>query len=253
MGVENIKHKIMVMSGKGGVGKSTVAVNTAYALRDAGYSVGLLDIDIHGPSVPNMTGTQDEQLKAADEKLIPIEKDGIKIISIGYLLDGRDRAVIWRGPLKYKLLMQFLGDVTWGDLDYLIIDAPPGTGDEPLTIMQNVNDLAGAIIVTTPQDIALLDVEKAIDLCRQMDRKIIGVVENMSIYVCPDCGRESHIFGSHGAKKLEEQFEVKTIGRLPLLESIAENADKGVPAYTFDSTIQEHYRDIVKHIEDAVK
>lgn len=251
--MQNIKNKIMVMSGKGGVGKSTVAVNIAYALKDAGYKVGLLDIDIHGPSVPNMTGTQDEQLKAENEQLIPVKKDGLEIISIGYLLDGRDRAVIWRGPLKYKLLMQFMNDVKWGELDYLIIDSPPGTGDEPLTIMQNMSDLSGAIIVTTPQDIALIDVEKAIDLCNQMSKDIIGVIENMSIYVCPDCGRESHIFGTNGAKKLEEQFAVKVIGNLPLLESIAENADKGIPAYVHDENIKQIYKEIVKHIEDSLK
>ncbi len=251
--MQNIKNKIMVMSGKGGVGKSTVAVNIAYALKDAGYKVGLLDIDIHGPSVPNMTGTQDEQLKAEDEQLIPVKKDGLEIISIGYLLDSRERAVIWRGPLKYKLLMQIMNDVKWGELDYLIIDSPPGTGDEPLTIMQNMSDLTGTVIVTTPQDIALIDVEKAIDLCNQMSKDIIGVIENMSIYVCPDCGRESHIFGTNGAKKLEEQFAVKVIGSLPLLESIAENADKGIPAYVHDENIRQIYKEIVKHIENSLK
>ncbi len=247
-GIENIKNKILVLSGKGGVGKSTVAVNTAIALKNKGYKVGLLDIDIHGPSIPHMLNISGEMLKASDDnKLIPIDHDGMKVISIGFLLDADNRAVIWRGPLKYKVLLQFLNDVEWGELDYLIIDSPPGTGDEPLTIMQNVKDLHGAIVVTTPQNIALIDVEKAIDMLNQMSVKILGIVENMSGFKCAHCGEITDIFGKDGHKKLESKYNTKLLAKIPLTASIVENSELGAPA-SEDNSI----RKIFDSIADAI-
>ncbi|MFA5757351.1 MAG: Mrp/NBP35 family ATP-binding protein, partial [Smithellaceae bacterium] len=179
-----IQHKIVVLSGKGGVGKSTVAVNLATALALHGLRVGLLDVDIHGPSVPTMLGLEGESLKGNPGELFPVEFGGLKVMSLGFLLQNPDDAVIWRGPMKMGVIKQFLTDVNWGDLDYLIIDAPPGTGDEPLSLCQLIQPLTGAVIVTTPQKIAAIDVRKSISFCRRVNVPVLGVVENMSGFVC---------------------------------------------------------------------
>lgn len=249
-GIDKIKNKVLVLSGKGGVGKSTVAVNTALTLMKKGYKVGLLDIDIHGPSVPHMLNISKEMLQGTeDNKLIPVDCNGMKVISIGFLLDSDNRAVIWRGPLKYKVLMQFLNDVKWGELDYLIIDSPPGTGDEPLTIMQNIKDLKGALVVTTPQNIALIDVRKAMDMLNQMGIPIIGLVENMSGFKCSHCGEITYIFGKDGHKSLESAFDTKLIASIPLTENIVKRSELGEPAIE-DEDIASIFNSIASAIEN---
>jgi ATP-binding protein involved in chromosome partitioning len=197
-----IRHKIIVMSGKGGVGKSTVATNIAVALASKGQKVGLMDVDIHGPSIPKMLGLDGHMLKGSETGLAPIPyNDNLGVMSIGFILKSQDDAVIWRAPLKHKLIRDFLTDVQWGNLDYLIIDSPPGTGDEPLSVAQLLEDADGAVIVTTPQDVALIDVRKAITFCRQVKIPVLGVVENMSGFVCPHCGKPSNIFKVGGGEK----------------------------------------------------
>ncbi|MDO9541428.1 MAG: Mrp/NBP35 family ATP-binding protein, partial [Kiritimatiellia bacterium] len=200
--LEQIKHKIIVLSGKGGVGKSTVAVNVAVSLTLAGKRVGLLDVDIHGPSIPKMLDLEDTRISVRDEIMLPVEKDGLKVMSIGFLLQNRDDAVIWRGPMKMGVIKQFLKDVDWGELDYLVIDSPPGTGDEPLSVCQLVKNADGAVIVTTPQDVATNDVRKSINFCRQLNLPVLGVVENMSGFVCPKCGELTAIFKTGGGERM---------------------------------------------------
>ncbi|MEN6537762.1 MAG: Mrp/NBP35 family ATP-binding protein, partial [Bryobacteraceae bacterium] len=194
--LRRIKHKIVVLSGKGGVGKSTVAVNLAVSLGLAGNKVGILDVDIHGPSVPKMLHLEDHRLESNGQKLIPAEVGNIKAISIGFLLQGADDAVIWRGPRKAGLIKQFVEEVNWGDLYYLIVDCPPGTGDEPLSVIQALGNTDGAVVVTTPQDVALVDVRKSISFCQQLGLPVLGVIENMSGFVCPHCGEVADIFKS---------------------------------------------------------
>ena len=232
-----IKHKIVVMSGKGGVGKSTVAVNLAIALSLAGKRVGLLDVDIHGPSVPTMLHLEGEGLSTNDGKMLPVVLGELKVMSIGFLLRERDAAVIWRGPMKMGVIKQFLSDVEWGELDYLIIDSPPGTGDEPLSVCQLIPDAAGAVIVTTPQEVAATDVRKSIDFCRQLDFPIIGVVENMSGFVCPKCGEVTEIFASGGGQALADKYGIRLLGRIPIDPAICRSGDDGKPfVYHFAET-----------------
>lgn len=222
-----IQHKVMVMSGKGGVGKSTVAVNLAAALMLSGKRVGLLDVDIHGPSIPTMLGLEREMIQGSEEGLLPIDLGGMKVMSIGFLLRNQDDAVIWRGPLKMGVIKQFLKDVAWGDLDYLIIDSPPGTGDEPLSVCQLIERLDGAVIVTTPQKVAAVDVRKSITFCRQLGVKILGVVENMSGFVCPRCGEVTQILSSGGGRRIAKDMGVPFLGPIPMDPRIAESCDCG--------------------------
>jgi len=224
-----IRHKVLVMSGKGGVGKSTVAANLAIALALAGKRVGLLDVDIHGPSIPKMLKLEDVAVQVKDGVIQPVEKAGLKVMSIGFLLKGRDDAVIWRGPLKMSVIKQFLKDVEWGDLDYLIIDSPPGTGDEPLSVCQLAAPLDGAIVVTTPQDVATADVRKSINFCRQLKLPVLGVVENMSGFVCPHCGTVTDIFKSGGGERMAADMGVPFLGRIPLDPAVGVACDAGTP------------------------
>jgi len=225
-----IKHKVLVLSGKGGVGKSTVAVNLAVALAAAGKKVGLLDIDIHGPSVPKLLGVEGFPLHGTEESLHPLEiGDNLRVMSIGFLLRESDDAVIWRGPMKFGAIQQFLGDVEWGELDYLVVDSPPGTGDEPLTIAQLISDADGAVIVTTPQDIALIDVRKCISFCRQLSLPVVGVVENMSGFYCPHCGEKTEIFKGGGGKSMADDMGVPFLGSIPIDPSIVSSSDEGKP------------------------
>ena len=252
-----IRHKVVVMSGKGGVGKSTVAVNLAVALAQSGKRVGLLDVDIHGPSVPTMLGLEGETLKTGAEGMLPVEKDHMKVMSLGFLLHSPDDAVIWRGPRKMGAIKQFLKDVAWGDLDYLIIDAPPGTGDEPLSVCQLIGDLDGAVIVTTPQKVAAVDVRKAITFCRELHLPLLGVVENMSGFVCPKCGEVTQIFRSGGGRRMAEDMGVPFLGAIPMDPGIAEACDSGrafVDRYAGTATA-ELMRDIIHPIAllDEVK
>lgn len=224
-----IKHKIIVMSGKGGVGKSTVAANLAVSLAEKKFKTGLLDIDVHGPSVPKLLGIED-QMAAGDGKksIIPVRhSDYLSVMSVGFLMQDRDQAVIWRGPLKYGVIKQFLTDVQWGDLDYLIVDSPPGTGDEPLSICQLIENPDGAVIVTTPQDVALVDVRKSVTFCMQLKMPVIGVVENMSGFVCPHCGKMTDIFKTGGGKSMAEDMGVPFLGSIPLEPRIVESGDDG--------------------------
>lgn len=228
--LSRIKHKILVLSGKGGVGKSTIAVNLAVALAAAGKKVGLLDVDIHGPSVPKMLGIENMSLQGSGESINPIEVgDNLRVMSIGLLLRSADDAVIWRGPMKMGVIKQFLSDVEWGDLDYLVIDSPPGTGDEPLSVAQLVPDADGAVIVTTPQNIALIDVRKCITFCRQLSLPVLGVVENMSGFVCPHCGERTDLFKSGGGREMADDMNVPYLGAVPFDPAVVHAADLGEP------------------------
>ena len=222
-----IRNKIVVLSGKGGVGKSTVAVNLATALALNGLRVGLLDVDIHGPSVPTMLGLEHETLKGNEGELSPVEFGGLKVMSIGFLLQNPDDAIIWRGPMKMGVIKQFLADVNWGDLDYLIVDAPPGTGDEPLSLCQLIQPLEGAVIVTTPQKVAAIDVRKSISFCRRLDVPVLGVVENMSGFVCPKCGELTQILPEGGGRKIASDMKVPFLGAIPMDPAIAQSGDSG--------------------------
>jgi len=222
-----IQKKIVVLSGKGGVGKSTVAVNLATALALNGLRVGLLDVDIHGPSVPTMLGLENETLKGGPDGLFPVEFGGLKIMSLGFLLQHPDDAVIWRGPMKMGVIKQFLTDVHWGDLDYLIVDAPPGTGDEPLSLCQLIQPLDGAIIVTTPQKVAAVDVRKSISFCKRLDVPVVGVIENMSGFACPKCGEITQILPTGGGKKISTDMNVPFLGAIPMDPAIAQSGDSG--------------------------
>jgi ATP-binding protein involved in chromosome partitioning len=222
-----IRHKVVVLSGKGGVGKSTMAVNLATSLMMAGKRVGLLDVDIHGPSVPTMLGLEGQTIRGSEEGLLPIRLDGMKVMSLGFLLPNQDEAVIWRGPMKMGVIKQFLMDVAWGDLDYLIIDSPPGTGDEPLSVCQLIGRLDGAVIVTTPQKVAAVDVRKSITFCRELRVPVLGVVENMSGFVCPKCGEVSQILCSGGGRRIAEDMHVPFLGSVPIDPKIAESCDSG--------------------------
>ncbi len=228
--IQRIKHKILVLSGKGGVGKSTVAANLAMSLALAGKKVGLLDIDIHGPSVPKILGIEKEIVQTIGDTLLPVEIIGnLKVMSIGFLLRRSDDAVIWRGPMKYQMIKQFLKDVQWGILDFLIVDSPPGTGDEPLSIVQLLEDADGAVIVTTPQEVALSDVRKCISFCNNLDLPVLGVLENMSGFVCPKCGEETDIFKSGGGEIMARQMGVPFLGRIPIDPQIVRACDSGRP------------------------
>lgn len=229
-----IKHKIMVMSGKGGVGKSSIAANIAVGLSMKGKKVGLMDIDIHGPSIPKMVGLEGAPLKQSEEGLLPVEYSAnLTVMSIGFLIRDKKDAVIWRAPLKHSLIRQFLADVRWGDLDYLIIDCPPGTGDELISIAQLLEDADGAIVVTTPQDVAVNDVRKSITFCRHVNLPVIGVIENLSGFVCPNCGTVVDIFKTGGGEKMASEMEVPFMGRIPIDPKIVEYSDNGKPFFQY--------------------
>ena len=235
--LHRIRHKILVMSGKGGVGKSTLAANLAISLALAGKSVGLLDVDIHGPSIPKMLKLDDAAVQVKDGVIQPVEKAGLKVMSIGFLLQDRDDAVIWRGPMKMGVIKQFLKDVDWGDLDYLVIDSPPGTGAEPLSVCQLAAPVDGAIIVTTPQDVATADVRKSINFCHQLKLAVLGVVENMSGFVCPKCGTVTDIFKNGGGERMAADMGVPFLGRIPLDPAVAQACDDGQPfVYHYSGT-----------------
>ena len=226
-GIPGVAAIIAVASGKGGVGKSTVAVNLALALSKLGLKTGLLDADIYGPSVPRLLDIKEKPRSRDGQKLDPIEKFGLKTMSIGFLVK-EDEPMIWRGPMVMSALTQMLGDVTWAPLDVLVVDMPPGTGDAQLTIAQRV-PLKGAVIVSTPQDIALIDARKGIAMFQKTQIPILGIVENMSVFVCPECGHESHIFGHGGARETAKTLNVPFLGEIPLVPKIRETSDAGTP------------------------
>ena len=222
-----VKHKIIVMSGKGGVGKSTVAVNLATSLAASGLRVGLLDVDIHGPSIPTMLGVGAVQVEGDDRGYAPVDCGGIKVMSIGFLLPHPDKAVVWRGPVKMGVIKQFIEEVAWGELDCLVIDSPPGTGDEPLSVCQIIGDLDGAVIVTTPQKVAAVDVRKSITFCHQMKLPVLGIVENMSGFACPHCGEVTQILPAGGGREIALDMMVPFLGAIPMDPAIAASGDGG--------------------------
>jgi ATP-binding protein involved in chromosome partitioning len=245
-----VRRVIAVASGKGGVGKSTVAVNLALALKTLGHRVGLLDADIYGPSTPLMMGTEATPRAGQDKKIYPVEKYGVSLISMGFFLDDKS-PVIWRGPIVMSIVRQFLRDVLWGELDYLVVDLPPGTGDAALTLAQEV-PLSGGIIVSTPQDVALLDVKRGIAMFRQVNVPIIGIIENMSYYVCPHCGEREEIFGHGGAAKTG----LEVLGEVPLVEELRTDSDAGKPLVVQrpDHPVAQIFRQIAARVvatEDA--
>ena len=234
--MKKVKNKLLVLSGKGGVGKSTVAVNLAWALSQKNMRVGLLDVDIHGPNVPKMLGLEQMHLRSSGEYIEPISVgNNLKVVSIAFLLDSSDTPVIWRGPLKMTAIRQFLSDVNWGELDYLIIDAPPGTGDEPLSVCQLIKDITGAIIVTTPQELSLLDVRKSIRFIQELHVPLIGIIENMSGFICPYCGKSINIFKTGGGEKMARASGIPFLGSIPIEPNIVESSDKGIPYLSSDS------------------
>lgn len=241
--LSGIKNIVMVMSGKGGVGKSTVAVNLAAALKMAGRKVGLLDVDFHGPSVPTMLGLVGQSVDADEDGTIyPCDAGGIKVLSTGLVIPNPDDPIIWRGPVKAGVMQQFLGQTAWGDLDYLVLDVPPGTGDEPLSVCQllaesgpgipkeaDVPHVLGAVVVTTPQKVAETDVAKSISFCKKLSFPVLGLVENMAYFQCPDCGKKYELFRSGAAQTLSDKFQVPVLGRIPIDPQVCEGGDAGTP------------------------
>jgi len=248
-----IKNKIMIMSGKGGVGKSSVSVNLAIALAEKGFNVGLMDVDIHGPDIPRMLGLSGMMSANTEKKLEPMRYSGnLKAVSIESLMSEKDDAIIWRGPMKHGVIRQFIGEVEWGALDYLIIDSPPGTGDEPLTVAQLIND-ALAVIVTTPQEIALADVRKSINFCKTVNMNVLGIVENMSGYVCPHCGKTTDIFGRGGGERTAMQTGLKLLGRIPFDPNLVKCGDAGLSYQQqyADSPVSKAFLSIAEEITKA--
>jgi ATP-binding protein involved in chromosome partitioning len=228
--LSRIKHTFVVMSGKGGVGKSTVTVNLAVGLAMRGYEVGILDADIHGPNIPKMLKVEDVQLVADDEGIYPaIIPPHLKVMSMAFLSPNRDQPIIWRGPMKMGAIRKFIEDVYWGDLDYLVVDLPPGTGDEPLTIAQLIPNADGSIIVTTPQDVALLDSRKTVIFSEGLHLPVVGIVENMAGLICPHCGQEIDLFKIGGGEKAAHDLEVPFLGRVPIDPEVVNTGDEGVP------------------------
>lgn len=233
--LDKIRHKLFIMSGKGGVGKSSVTVNTAAALAARGFKVGILDVDIHGPSVPNLLGlTSTVEVDERGALLIPAPyNDNLSVISMDSLLQEKDSAVLWRGPKKTAAIRQFISDVKWGELDYLLIDSPPGTGDEHMTVLKTIPD-ALCVVVTTPQEISLADVRKAVNFLQYAKANILGVVENMSGLICPHCHEEIEIFKKGGGKELAERYGITFLGAIPLDPATVVAADRGVPVVFLD-------------------
>ncbi len=254
--MDGIRQKILVMSGKGGVGKSTVAANLAVGLSQAGMSVGLLDVDVHGPSIPQLLGLQGQGARLIEHELQPVKvNDHLSVMSIGFLVTSANDAVIWRGPMKYNMIRQFLKDVNWGRLDYLVVDSPPGTGDEPLAVAQMVGKPASAVLVTTPQDLAVSDVRRSVSFCRSVGLPILGIVENMSGFACPACGHHVDIFKTGGGEALASEMSVPFLGKLPLDPTIVSNGDAGHPltcATSVNGSVQA-FREIVQTVVDRTR
>ncbi len=228
-----VKNIIGVASGKGGVGKSTVSLNLALALSQTGAKVGLLDADIYGPSIPLMLGMKDGSMEVEDNKLQPADSNGLKVVSFGFFADQSNQAAIYRGPIISGILKQFLVDTNWSELDYLIVDLPPGTGDIPLTLAQTI-PITGILVITTPQDVASNVAVKAVSMFEKLNVPIIGVIENMSHFICPNCDDKHYIFGSGGAKKISEQFKIPFLGEIPLNYGIMSGSDLGKPIMITD-------------------
>jgi Mrp family chromosome partitioning ATPase len=248
--LKKIKNKFIVMSGKGGVGKTSVSVNIAMALAKRGFKVGLMDVDVHGPDIPRMLGLTGMLGAGADRKILPIQfSENLGAVSIESLMPNKDDAIIWRGPVKHSAIRQFIGEVDWGNLDFMIIDSPPGTGDEPLTVAQLIND-ARAIIVTTPQEVALADVRKSINFCKTVKMEIFGLIENMSGYTCPHCGKTVDIFGSGGGERTAIMSSIAFLGKIPFEPAMVKCSDAGISFQDryAESPITQAYKQIVENI-----
>jgi ATP-binding protein involved in chromosome partitioning len=243
-----IKHKIIIASGKGGVGKSTVSVNLARALQMKGMRVGILDADITGPDIPKLLGIEEAKLMQGQEGIEPAQADGIKAASMALILSNRDSPIVWRGPMKMAAIKQFIQDVNWGDLDFLLIDLPPGTSDEPLSVVQLIPELAGAIIVTTPQDVALLDSRKAVNMVRAMKLPVLGIVENMSGLICPHCGEGITVFGAGGGKTMAEEMDVTFLGAIPIDPSVCALSDSGLTFVQSETKAGGSFKEIVERL-----
>ena len=253
--LSRIKHTIVVMSGKGGVGKSTVTVNLAVGLAMRGFEVGILDADIHGPNIPKMLKVEDVQLIADDEGIYPaVIPPHLKVMSMAFLSPNRDQPIIWRGPMKMGAIRKFIEDVYWGDLDYLIVDLPPGTGDEPLTIAQLIPNADGSIVVTTPQDVALLDSRKTVVFSEGLHLPVVGIVENMAGLICPHCGKEIDLFKIGGGEKAAHDLEVPFLGRVPIDPEVVNTGDEGVPivASSPDSPAATAFNSIIEKVIEFV-
>ncbi|HUT00091.1 MAG TPA: Mrp/NBP35 family ATP-binding protein [Candidatus Thermoplasmatota archaeon] len=250
-----MKHKIFVLSGKGGVGKSTVAAHLGLALAEKKYKVGILDSDIHGPSIPKILGIENKKPDISEQGITPITVlPNLKVMSMSFFLPDSDSPVIWRGPVKMGAIKQFISNVHWGDLDYLIVDLPPGTGDEALSIAQLIPDNDGAIIVTTPQDVAILSVRKSINFVKKMNLPIIGIIENMSGFTCPHCNKNIDIFKTGGGYKAAMDFMIPFLGKIPLDPNIVERGDAGdTKLHHSNTTVNKSFEDIVENIEKIVQ
>jgi len=246
-----IRHIIVVASGKGGVGKSTTTVNIALALQKLGNRVGVLDADIYGPSMPTMLGVADVKPQLENEQFVPVDAHGMAMLSIGSLLDGDNTPVAWRGPKATGALMQLYNQTNWPQLDYLVIDMPPGTGDIQLTLAQRI-PVTGAVIVTTPQHVALLDAQKGVEMFNKTNIPVLGVVENMALHTCSKCNHTEAIFGTGGGEVIAEQYQVPLLGQLPLASGIRAQVDKGVPSVLADDEFAQYYLDIAKNIETNI-
>jgi ATP-binding protein involved in chromosome partitioning len=244
---------IAVSSAKGGVGKSTVAVNLALALAEISHGVGLADMDVYGPSLPLMLGVTERPQVTAQKRVRPVERHGVKLVSMGFFLDDQS-PVIWRGPIVMGIVRQFLQDVDWAPIEFLVVDLPPGTGDAVLTLVQQV-PLAGGVIVTTPQDVALLDVGRGIAMFRQVSTPVLGVIENMAGYVCPSCGTEDLLFGRGGADRLAAHFDVPLLGRIPIAPLVREGGDRGRPIVVADPShpVSRTFRSLAARVADEVR
>ena len=251
--IDGIKHKIIVASGKGGVGKSTVSVNLARALQLEGYKVGILDADITGPNIPKLLGIEDQGLVQGADGIKPADAGGIKVASMALVLSRQDSPVVWRGPMKMAAIKQFIQDVTWGGLDYLIIDLPPGTSDEPLSVAQLIPDLSGAIIVTTPQEVALLDTRKAVNMVRAMKLPVIGIIENMAGLACPHCHQRIDIFQSGGGERMAEEMNVRFLGSSPIDPRICSLSGAGQTFVEGGAPAADSFRLIVERLENILR
>ncbi len=248
--LSGVKNIIAVASGKGGVGKSTLAVNIAAGLSELGARVGLFDADVYGPNVPRMLSAEEAPRATEDEQIIPPEKFGVKLMSMAFL-SGEDDPVIWRGPMVHKLLTQLVEDVEWGDLDYMVLDLPPGTGDTQLTILQTL-PLTGSVIVTTPQDVAVDDARKGLRMFGKHETPVLGIAENMSAFHCPDCGSEHDIFGSGGGRELAEENDLPFLGAIPLDPSVREGGDEGEPAVLGEGETADAFRVLTENVANNV-
>ncbi len=252
--MRDIGMKLLVLSGKGGVGKSTVAANLAVALAMEGRKVGLLDVDVHGPSIPRLMGLEGQRIEAGGLEMRPLEvTENLKVMSIGFLLESAEAPVIWRGPMKYSVIKQFLANVDWGRLDYLVIDSPPGTGDEPLAVAQLVGTPAAAVIVTTPQELAISDVRRSVSFCKALGLPVLGIIENMSGLACPHCGQVVDLFKAGGGEKLAAEMHVPFLGRLPIDPAMVTAGDSGQPFIHrhSETPAAKAFSAIVAHIVDA--